>query len=73
MGNGIGLSTDIALSEESLKGSFNLTNPNFRNSDKLIYFSAEASETDRLKAFGYKTNKTGIGLEQNLNTWISLA
>ena len=37
-----------------------VSNPNFRNSDKSITFSAEAIETDRLKAFGYKTNKTGL-------------
>ena len=47
----------MLLSDESLKGLFSVNNPNFRNSDKSINFTAEAMETDRLKDFGYKTNK----------------
>ena len=31
----------------------------------MVYFTAEASETDRLSAFGYKTNKTGFSLGTN--------
>ncbi len=60
LGSGVNLSTNFSLSEESLKGEFSVINPNFRNSDKLIRFSAEAIETDRLEDFGYKTNKTGF-------------
>ncbi len=60
LGSGVNLSTNVSLSEESLKGVFSVINPNFRNTDKLIRFSAEAIETDRLKDFGYKTNKTGF-------------
>ncbi len=60
LGSGINLSTNVSLSEESLKGEFSVINPNFRNTDKLIRFSAEAIETDRLKTFGYKTNRTGF-------------
>ncbi len=62
LGNGVSLATNLTVSEESLKGLFSITNPNFRNSDKLIYLSAEAIETDRLTDFGYKTNKTGFSL-----------
>ena len=59
MGSGVSLATNVILSDESLKGLFSVTNPNFKNSDKSIYFTGEAIETDRLKDFGYKTNKTG--------------
>ena len=62
LGSGISLASNVALSDESIKGSFSVTNPNFKNSDKLIYFSADAVETDRLKNFGYKTNKTGASI-----------
>ena len=65
LGSGIGLSSNLTVSEESLKGLFSVTNPNFKNSDKLVYFSAEALETDRLKEFGYKTNKTGLSFGTN--------
>ena len=60
LGSGINLSSNVSLSEESLKGEFTVINPNFRNTDKLIRFSASAVETDRLKDFGYKTSKTGF-------------
>ena len=60
LGSGINLSSNVSLSEESLKGEFTVINPNFKNTDKLIRFSASAIETDRLKDFGYKTSKTGF-------------
>ena len=65
LGSGISLATNVILSDESLKGLFSVNNPNFRNSDKSINFTAEAMETDRLKDFGYKTNKTGVSLGTN--------
>ena len=60
LGKGITLNANASVSDESLKGLFSVTNPNFNNTDKSVYFSAEALETDRLEAFGYKTNKTGF-------------
>lgn len=39
-----------------------LSNPNYKNSDKSVYTNIQSSETDRLKDFGYKTNKTGFTL-----------
>ena len=48
-----------------LKGFFQVTNPNYKNSDKSLYFSAQSSETDRLTNFGYKTNKTGFSIGTN--------
>ena len=61
-GKGISLNTNFSLSTETFKGSFSLTNPNYKNSDKSIFIQAQALETDRLADFGYKTNKTGFGL-----------
>ena len=60
LGKGLQVETKLLLNQESVKGNFSVTNPNFNNSDKSVYFSAEASETDRLSDFGYKTNKTGF-------------
>ena len=62
LGSGVALTSNISITEESLKGLLSVSNPNFRNSDKSVTFSAEAIETDRLKAFGYKTNKTGVSV-----------
>ena len=65
LGKGITVESNLSVSDESLKGLFSVTNPNFKNTDKSVYFSAEAIETDRLTAFGYKTNKTGFSLGTN--------
>ena len=62
LGNGIGLDTKFSISADSFKGKFSVTNPNFNNSDKSLFFSAEASENDNYKTFGYKSNKTGISI-----------
>ena len=60
LGKGIALDSNFLISEESFKGKFGLTNPNFKNTDKLIYINAQSLEDDNLDKFGYKSNKTGI-------------
>ncbi len=65
LGRGISLQLDATINEESVKGSFSVLNPNFKNSDKSVYASVEATETDRLTDFGYKTNKIGFSLGTN--------
>ena len=60
LGKGLRVESKALITEESIKGNFSVTNPNFKNSDKSVYFSAQTSETDRLTDFGYKTNKTGF-------------
>ena len=62
MGKGISVNTNATVSSDTLKGNFSVTNPNFNNSDKSIYIDVKAEETDKLKDFGYKTNKTGFSL-----------
>ena len=65
LGNGIKLDTNALISTSQFKGKFSITNPNFNNSDKSLYFSAEATETDNYETFGYKTNKTGFRIGTN--------
>ena len=65
LGRGIALDSNISLGSDTIKGLFSVSNPNFRNSDKAVYASAEASETDKLKASGYKTSKTGFAFGTN--------
>jgi len=60
MGKGISLDSNFLISENSFKGKFEVNNPNYKNTDKSIYISAEAIENDNLSNFGYKSNKTGI-------------
>ncbi len=65
LGKGISLDSHLKLAEEDIKGNFTVTNPNFRNSDKSIFFNVQALEIDKMSTSGYKTNKSGfkIGTE----------
>ena len=65
LGKGIGLDSNFQVSTDSFKGKFSVTNPNFNNSYKSLYISAEATETDNYQTFGYKTNKTGVSIGTN--------
>ncbi len=62
LGKGIGLNTNITITDASIRGIFSVTNPNYNNTDKSVRTSIESSEQDRLSEFGYKTNKTGVSL-----------
>ena len=62
LGKGIGLDTNFTISTESFKGKFSATNKNYKNSDKSVFVSAEASESDNFNTFGYKTKRTGISI-----------
>ena len=60
LGRGIELSSDLSVSPENLKGIISLNNPNYKGSNRSLNTSIESTITDRLKNFGYKSNKTGI-------------
>jgi outer membrane protein insertion porin family len=62
LGNGIGLDTNALISSSQFKGKFTISNKNYKNSDKSLYGSLEATETDNYNTFGYKTNKTGFSI-----------
>ena len=60
LGRGIKFGTDLTVSEESIRGIISLNNPNYEGSNRSLDFSLESTVTDRLKNFGYKSNKTGF-------------
>jgi len=62
LGRGIKFSTNLELTDESIRGKFSVANPNFKGSDQSVFANIESSETNRLTAFGYKTTKTGFSL-----------
>ena len=79
LGRGIQFGTDITISDETLKGLVSLTNPNYKGSNRSLGASIESSTTDRLKDFGYKSDKIGFTVNSGfeyyddlfLNTGIS--
>ena len=75
LGKNIKLSTDLRTTEDSIKGSFSVTNPNFNYSNKSLITSVQNSSIDKLSDSGYKTNKTGLSFgtsyEQYENTFFT--
>ena len=59
LGKGIGLETNLSVGSDKIEGNFDISNPNFNNTDKSIRFGIQANETDKLAAFGYKSKKIG--------------
>jgi len=62
LGRGIEFTSDVTVSSESLKGLISLNNPNYKGSNRSLNASLESTVTDRLKNFGYKSNKTGLSI-----------
>ena len=60
LGKGVLLDTNANITSDSIKGKFLVENKNYKNSDKSVSLSIEASEFDRLSSQGYKSNKTGF-------------
>ena len=72
LGKGLSVDTNLTITQETIKGNFSVTNPNFKNSDRSIFLNIESNETDQLKDFGYKTNKTGLSIGTNFELYDDL-
>ena len=59
LGKGLAIDTNLSVGSDKVNGEFNIVNPNYNNSDKLLKLGLRASETDRLTSFGYKSKKIG--------------
>ena len=62
LGKGINLITDLEISQETVKGKFVYSKPNFAYTDNTLFTSIEATSTDLLTDFGYKVSKNGFSL-----------
>ena len=62
LGKGYSVNSNFTLNADSVKGILSLRNPNFKNSNKSVFASLEATETDKLSTSGYQMNKTGFNL-----------
>ena len=60
LGRGVQFASNIELSEESIRGSFSVVNPNWRGTDQTLIAEIQSLETDRMNDFGYKTTSTGF-------------
>ena len=62
IGRGVEFGANLSASSETVKGLISLNNPNYKGSNRSLNFSVESLVTDRLKNFGYESNKTGFTL-----------
>ena len=65
LGRGVKVDSNLSVSDERIKGKFVVSNPNYKNSDKNLDLSLEATSIDRLGTSGYKSNVTGFSLGTN--------
>ena len=62
LGKGISLNTYIELSEDTIKGQFVYSKPNFAYTDNTLNTSLTNTKTDNLSDFGYKISETSFKL-----------
>ncbi len=62
LGKGVKVDSNLNVSEERVKGKFLVSNPNYKNSDKNLDLSLEATSIDRVATSGYKSNITGFSI-----------
>ena len=62
LGKGLAVEANGTVTPETFKGKLSVSDPNYKNSDKSIFFNVQAIEIDRITDFGYKAQKTGFEL-----------
>jgi len=72
LGKGINLSTNLEISEESVKGAFVYSKPNFAYSDNTLFTSLRSTSTDNLGDFGYKVSETGVSVGSEFEQYENL-
>ena len=60
LGKGVKVDTKLTIGDTSTQGSLTINNPNYKNSDKSLRTSIEATEIDQMSKFGWKSTKTGF-------------
>jgi len=75
MGTGIKIDTNAEISDNGLRGLLSINNPNYKNSDKSLITTFEATQVDNMSRFGYESSKTGFSVgtsfEQYENVYFS--
>ena len=75
LGKGIRLNTSLRLSQDTVRGRFQVDNPDWRSSGRALSTNIQSTSVDKLSDNGYKSNKTGFSFgtrfEQYENVFIS--
>jgi outer membrane protein insertion porin family len=62
LGKGVNLETNLEISEETIKGKFIYSKPNFAYTDNTLFTSIKATTSDFLTDYGYEIKETGFSL-----------
>jgi len=65
LGEGLGVEATAQITDETFRGVFSVNNPNYKDTDKTLFFNIQAVEVDRIENYGYKTNKNGFEFGTN--------
>ncbi len=75
IGKNIKLQTSVRTTEDTIRASFSVTNPNFNYTNKALTTSIENTSIDKMEENGYDTKRTGFSVgtryEQYENTFFS--
>ncbi len=72
LGQGYSVNSNLTVNSESIKGLLSVKNPNYKDTNKSVYASLEATETDKLTTSGYQMNKTGFNIGTNFEYYDDL-
>ena len=72
LGKGISLNTNLTFSENSVKGKFVYSKPNFKDTDNTLFTSINSTTTDNLTDYGYKTSNLGFSLGTSFEQYENL-
>ena len=65
LGKGLKVESNLSLGSDKVSGTFRVKDPNFNNTSKSVNYGVQATETDKLSAFGYKSKKIGGSIGTN--------
>ena len=62
LGKGVRLSTSLRATSTTVRGNFNIYNPNFNYTGKALSTNIQSSVTDKLSSAGFESTKNGFSL-----------
>ena len=72
LGRGIDFGTDLSINSETVKGIVSINNPNYNGTNRSLNLSIESRSTDRLKTYGYESNKSGFSVSSGFEYYDNL-
>ena len=72
MGRGIKLSTSLRITEDTVRGNFTTTTPNYKYSGKSLTTNIQSDVVDKMADSGYEATKTGFSFGTSVEQYEDL-